>query len=51
MDKYAKKILPFKCTDISCKAKGSYNLLTEKFITDNIEHIEYESHTYIIQLL
>ena len=50
-NKFAKKILPFKCTDTSCKAKGTYNLLTEKFTPDNIEHIEYENHTYIIPAL
>ena len=46
--KNAKHILPFNCSDTACKAKGSFNKLTEQFVPQDIEHIDYEKHTYVV---
>jgi len=48
INKNAKITLPFNCSDTSCKAKGIYNKLTGEFSPNEIAHINYEKHTYIV---
>ncbi len=46
--KTGKFTLPFNCSDTTCNAKGSYNKLTEIFTPNEIAHIDYEKHSYVI---
>ena len=40
----------YRCSCIACKPKGKYICSLKKFIPE-IEHIEYEKHSYVIALL
>ena len=40
----------YRCSCIACKSKGKYIWSLKKFIPE-IEHIEYEKHSYVIALL
>ena len=46
--KTGKISLPFNCSDTSCNAKGCYNKLTGIFTPNEIPHIDYEKHSYVV---
>lgn len=50
VNKDRKDVLHFICSDTKWSAKGTYYKNLDKFINDeNIQHIEYHEHSYIIK--